>query len=82
MLNDQLNIEIVKGDLGKRIKDFNRYKLKLELDNGIITVSCRGVGVAGYETDVDAGGKTFERVMDELTPKVIKLIKTCREKSP
>ena len=82
MSNTELDIEMVKAELEKRIKDFNRYNLKFKLDNGIITVSCHGVGVTGYETDVDAGGKTVDIVIDELIPKVINLIRTCKEKSP
>ena len=77
-----MNIEMVKAELEKRIKDLNRYNLGFGLDNGIITVSCHGAEVTGYETDVDTGGKTFDKVIDELTPKVINLIRTCKEESP
>lgn len=82
MSNNEFTIEMVKAELEKRIKNLNRYNLGFELDNGIITVSCHGVGVAGYEIDVDAGGKTFDKIIDELTPKAINLIRTCKEKSP
>ena len=67
--------------MGEKIKNFDRYNFKIELDNGIVTVGCVGVGVAGYETDVDAGGKTFDKVINELVPKVINLIETCKERS-
>lgn len=72
----------IKSELARRIDDLEKYNLVFELSNGIATVQCRGVGVIGYEVDVDTGAKTFEEVLNELTPKVVRLIKTCKSKSP
>lgn len=76
-----LSVEKIRNELREKIKDFDRYNLKIELDNAIVTIECVGVGLAGYEIDVDAGGKTFDRVINELVPKMINLIETCKKKS-
>lgn len=82
MVETNFVIDKVNDQLKKRIKNFDKYRFGFELNNGIIVISCHGAGVQGYETEVDMGGKTFERAINELIPKVINLIKTCKEKSP
>lgn len=53
----------IKSELARRIDDLEKYNFVFELSNGIATVQCRGVGVIGYEVDVDTGAKTFEEVI-------------------
>ena len=79
MKNNRL-IKIIE-ELQKRIIDFDRYRFKIDVHKDIITAQPIGPELEGYEVDVDAGSKNFDRVMDELVPKVVNLIKIYKEKS-
>lgn len=82
-MSARMTVTTIKSELRKRVDDLNRYRLDFELSQGIIYIKCLGAGVGGrYEVDVDMGGKSLEKVIEELTPKVIKLIKICKDKSP
>jgi hypothetical protein len=79
----KITITNIKSELRKRVDDFDRYRLDFEISQEIVYIKCLSTGIEDrYEVDVDMGGKSLEKVIDELTPKVIKLIKICKEKSP
>lgn len=71
----------IREELRKRIIDFDKYNFSVKESNGIIAVQPIGSDFVGHEAEVDAGGRNFERVMGELIPKVINLIKVYKEKS-
>lgn len=71
----------VRGELQKRIIDFNRYRFNISECGGIVTVQPIGPELEGYEAEVDSGGKSFDKTIDELTLRVTKLIAIYKEKS-
>jgi len=70
----------IKEELRKRIADFDKYNFHIEESDGIIAVQPVGPELHGYEVDVDTGGESFDRSMDELAYKVSKLIGIYKNK--
>lgn len=71
----------IREELQKRIIDFNRYRFNINEYGGIITVQPVGPELEGYEAEADSGGKSFDKTIDELIPRVTKLIAIYKEKS-
>lgn len=74
----EFTINNVKEGLRQKVKDFDRYRFTVTQSQGIVTVEA---GVYG-EASVDARGKDLKEILDELAPRVAKIIESYKGKPP
>ena len=82
-MKNEISAEEIKSHILSQFPEVRKYRLKFEVSQEIVYVNCLGANVTGrYEIDVDMGGKSMEKVINELTAKLFKLIRKCKEESP